>query len=472
MQHAVDGLSVWSWNCNGFDGASTDIVDFLETKKPDVLALLDSQLTDLEKVKQCLGREWKILHESRPHNVHKRKLYGGITVMWRSKNVRVCRECGYSKGGLSFIVQDAAGERKPVAVIALYSPPVSSRLNRYGSKWSQDILDWAEVEVARLWRKYGFVSVFADFNWRMFNAFRRCTEDRGSSASDASTRTELARQWHIRTHLRPLYGQRGQHAGVFTSKTGNGMAEVDGVSVCKVIPDGWSVATLPPPDWEEYSTRGGVHRPIGCIITSPKIEVMGGTGSGGGGAAAEPEPKDARRNAKPLPYGNPEYHEMAPAFALCIAQFAEQIRSGVAALETGLPALASSLVELQNRYFSSSDASPLPPPPHPVQEEIARATATGAYKRRRKPQVPAAALRHLKQRNPTVQHRRFVNGTRAPRAVVVALAERRKLVKKALAEKARLRREKRRSSPVDNAFAEMEQSIKDSLAKAKILSRG
>ena len=84
MQHAVNGLSVWSWNCNGFDGASTDIVNFLETRKPDVLALIDSQLTDLEKVKQCLGRDWKILHESRPHNVHKRKLYGGITVLWRS----------------------------------------------------------------------------------------------------------------------------------------------------------------------------------------------------------------------------------------------------------------------------------------------------------------------------------------------------------------------------------------------------
>ena len=465
MQHAVNGLSVWSWNCNGFDGASTDIVNFLETRKPDVLALIDSQLTDLEKVKQCLGRDWKILHESRPHNVHKRKLYGGITVLWRSSNVRVCRESGYPKGALSFIVQDAAGQRKPVAVIVLYSPPVSSRLNRYGSKWSQDILAWAEIEVARLWQKYGFVSVLADFNWRLFKTFRRRTEDSGSSASNASTRTEIARQWHVRTRLRPLYGQRGQLPGVFTSRTTNGMAEVDGVSICKDIPNGWSVEALEPPPWEEYSTRDGVHRPVGCIVVSPTVVAAQG---------AVPDrnmPTDERKNAKPLPYGSPEYHNMAPEFARCIRQFAVQLQSGTVDLETGLPALAASLVELQNRHFSHSETSPSAPPPQDDAAATVVFSANRAPKGRSKPRTlaSAAALRRLKQRNPTVKHRRFQHGTKAPPAVVALLEERRKLVKKALADKARLRRNKPPLSPSDKAYCELDQSIKDSLAKAKVL---
>ena len=80
MQHTVNGLTVWFWNCNGFDCATPDIIDFIAREQPVLLVLLDTQLTDLERVKQCLKNDWRVLHESRPHNVHKRKLYGGVTV--------------------------------------------------------------------------------------------------------------------------------------------------------------------------------------------------------------------------------------------------------------------------------------------------------------------------------------------------------------------------------------------------------
>ena len=72
----------------------------------------------------------------------------------------------------------------------------------------------------------------------------------------------------------------------------------------------------------------------------------------------------------------------------------------------------------------------------------------------------AAALRRLKQRNPTVKHRRFQHGTKAPPAVVALLEERRKLVKQALADKARLRRTKPPLSPSDKAYCDLDQSIK------------
>jgi len=109
---------VWFWNVNGLPPG--DILSFLEREKPDVLALIDSQQTDKERFKQFFPG-WKMIHESRPHNVHKRKQFGGITVMWQSDNVKIYRESGYPKGVISFIVQDAAGnlKRKPVAVVAL-----------------------------------------------------------------------------------------------------------------------------------------------------------------------------------------------------------------------------------------------------------------------------------------------------------------------------------------------------------------
>jgi len=203
---------VWFWNVGGFDGAEADVLDFLSRERVDALVLIDSQLTD----KRAVERKPPWLENaarSRPHDVHKRRLFGGVTVLWKS-DVRVVREGGFPKGVLSFAVEDAARTRAPVAVIALYSPPLSSRLNRFGKHWSQDILDYAELEVARLWQKYGFVVVGGDFNWRLGTTFRRATDDVVTSASGA--RTALARQWHLRTGLRPLYGQPGQHRGVCT----------------------------------------------------------------------------------------------------------------------------------------------------------------------------------------------------------------------------------------------------------------
>ena len=116
-----------------------DVLAFLRHEQPDALVLIDSQLTDIERVKHCLPG-WKLLHESRPHDTHKKRPFGGITVLWQSDRVRVCRESGYPKGVLSFAVQDKAERFRPVPFVALYSPPLTSRLNRFGKQWSQDIL--------------------------------------------------------------------------------------------------------------------------------------------------------------------------------------------------------------------------------------------------------------------------------------------------------------------------------------------
>ena len=487
---------VWFWNANGFDGAATDIVAFLKYEQPDVLVLIDSQLTDKESVKQCLGDEWKMIHESRPHNVHKRVQYGGITVLWRSKKTRVWRESGCSKGALSFIVQDVAGERSPVAVIALYSPPISSRLNRYGSRWSLDILDWSEMEAARLWQKYGFIIVGGDYNWRVHGAFRRRTEDRGSNASDASTRTELARKWHVRTSLRPLYGQRGQLPGVYTSRTANGMAEVDGISVCKTVPVGWTVDALKPPEWEEYSTRGGVHRPVGCMVIPPLLPASGarhspreGDDCDNSGVAGTQADAGRGSQVNPLPYGSVEYHAMAPEIMRCCKQLAEQLQGGSTDLETGLPALAASLVEIQNRYYAQTRASPVSSSlgsggtdaPAGSNTTDAR-NGTDASVGTHAPLQHRRRLRHnesgnaatgsramhrlgLRRRNPTAIHRRWA-GMKVPHAVKALLKQRRVLVKKALAAKARQRREK---PPTSKATADLEQIITDSLARAKTI---
>jgi len=276
---------VWFWNISGFACAEADVLAFLKHEQPDVLVLIDSQLTDPEQVKHCLPG-WKVLHESRPHDTHRKRPFGGITVLWRNEIVRVCRESGYPKGVLSFVVQDRAERRRPVPVVALYSPPLSSRLNRYGKHWSQDILDYAEIEIQRLWHLYGFIVVGGDFNWRLGTSFRRRTADAISNA--ASARTELARQWHLRNNLRPLYGQPGQRAGVCTSRNDKGSAEPDGVSVCKQIPRGWTVGALPPPEWERYSMRGGVHRPMGATVSSPPVDHV---------QAEQPAP-DADQSAK------------------------------------------------------------------------------------------------------------------------------------------------------------------------------
>ena len=92
---------MWFWNINGFAGAESSVLSFLNNEHPDVLVLIDSQLTDLERVKRSLPG-WKLLHESRPHSAHKRRLFGGITILWQSENVRVVRESGYQKGVLLF----------------------------------------------------------------------------------------------------------------------------------------------------------------------------------------------------------------------------------------------------------------------------------------------------------------------------------------------------------------------------------
>ena len=161
---------MWFWNIGGYAGVETDVTDFLAHEDADCLVLLDSQLTDNEKIKRRLPG-WSMLHEGRPHNTHRKRVFGGITVLWRKENVRICRESGLPKGVLSFVVQDAAGQRRPVAVVALYSPPLSSRLNRFGRTWSQDVLDFAEMEVHRLRSIYGFVVAGGDFNWRMGTIF-------------------------------------------------------------------------------------------------------------------------------------------------------------------------------------------------------------------------------------------------------------------------------------------------------------
>ena len=42
---------MWFWNISGFACAEADVLAFLKHEQPDVLVLIDSQLTDLEQVK-------------------------------------------------------------------------------------------------------------------------------------------------------------------------------------------------------------------------------------------------------------------------------------------------------------------------------------------------------------------------------------------------------------------------------------
>jgi hypothetical protein len=141
------------WNVNGFSGAAADVVRFLSDEPCDVLVLIDSQLTDRETVRHLLPG-WKLLHEKRPRGTHKRRQFGGITVLWRPEKTRVWREGGDPKGMLSFVAQDIAGLRRPVPVVALYNPPLSSRLNSGGKQWSYDVMGCVALEQARLCVKY------------------------------------------------------------------------------------------------------------------------------------------------------------------------------------------------------------------------------------------------------------------------------------------------------------------------------
>lgn len=437
---------MWFWNVGGFDGAEADVLDFLSRERVDALVLIDSQLTDKERVKRGLPG-WKMLHESRPHDVHKRRLFGGVTVLWKSENVRVVREGGFPKGVLSFAVEDAAGTRAPVAVIALYSPPLSSRLNRFGKHWSQDILDYAELEVARLWQKYGFVAVGGDFNWRLGTTFRRATDDVVTSVSGA--RTALARQWHLRTGLRPLYGQPGQHRGVCTSRNDNGEAEPDGVSVCKDVPPGWSATALPPPPWEEYSSGWGVHRPVGCAVVSPQ------RGPPNGGPDAEQHPSASRKRPPrmvPPAYGSLAFHAMSDKLLAHLTSTAASLEAGTTSTAQAFVALADGIVAIQQEFYApDSAASPV------------RATA------KVRPRTDAVRMLRLRDRNPSTRFRRLASGMRVPEVVSRELDRRRKLVSATLEERSQLKRNQESGLLSDDAFAAADADIKRKLAEANAI---
>ena len=164
---------------------------------------------------------------------------------------------------------DVLAQRKPVGVVALYNPHATSCLNSGGKQWTIDIMERAALESARLWVKYGFVVAGGDYNWRLGSTSRRRTDDRVTDKQSA--RMALAQKWHQQTNLRSLYGQDGQRRGVCTSRTGTGQAEVDYINVCKVIPP-WTVEALEVPEWERYSERGGVHRPVGIAVLAPVVD--------------------------------------------------------------------------------------------------------------------------------------------------------------------------------------------------------
>ena len=427
---------MWFWNINGFAGAEADVLAFIEHKRPDVLVLIDSQLTDKERVKRSLPG-WQLLHESRPHSAHKKKLFGGITVMWQRENVSVKRESGFPKGVLSFVVQDVAGQRKPVAVVALYSPPASSRFNRFGRHWSRDIMHFAEEEVHRLWSLYGFVVAGGDYNWRLGTLFRRCTDDKVGSAAGA--RTALAHEWHLRANLRPLYGQVGQHRGVCTSRTDSGTGEPDGVSVCKQIPPGWAIQALPPPAWELYSSRGGVHRPLGCSVTAPAV----------------PEPEQQRAEAPPASasrlsppaHGSQEYFDMAEAVKNCVESVATQLHTNSIDTSAAFSSLADGLNAIQERFFVPSSAA-------------RRAAA-------RKARPPATRASH--RRNPTERVRRLASGLRVSPSVQKLLKRRRKLVSDALSAKSQLKHSQ--GSLDATELVEANRCVEDMLREANAMRR-
>ena len=426
------------WNINGFYGAAADVVRFLSDEPCDVLVLIDSQLTDAEMVHRTLPG-WKLLHESRPHNTHKQRLFGGITVLWRKENVRVCREGGYPKGVLSFVVQDAAGRHRPVAIVALYSPPLTSRLNREGKQWSVDILDWAALEQARLCAKYGFVIVGGDFNWRIFSAFRRRTEDCGRD--DGGCRTAVARRWHLQTGLRPLYGQRGQLRGSCTSRTENGYAEVDGISVCGRMPAGWAARALKIPEWEEYSTRGGVHRPVGIAIFAPRLSLASDehraendADKGTTGRAANPPV----RAIAPLPYGSAQYHTMSKAVADCVIKAATQLEQGSVDATGALDAIVQGLLCIQAENYADGMQNARGRRPHKV-----------------------SSVTTLRGRRPHRPFRRLASGINVPPAMVALYETKRRHMADIRRAKLKLRRAGSKLSASERA------SIHQSIARSK-----
>jgi len=245
-----------------------------------------------------------------------------------------------------------------------------------------------------------------DFNWRLLSSFRRSTEDVGGG-SDASYRTSLAREWHQQAGLRPLYGQQGQPRGVYTSCTDNGRAEVDGVSVCERVPSGWIARALAVPEWESYSSRGGVHRPVGAAVLSPLVEAVpderratGAQQHGGRGSAPGP------KRVFPLPYGSPQYHAMSGAVADCVTGAARQLAAGTVDAAGALAAVAKGLVEIQTEYYVDGQQQ---------QQQQGRGRGNRAQ--------PVTTLRH---HLPPAPFRRLTSGIRAPPAVVAQLSARRK----------------------------------------------
>ena len=445
---------MWFWNINGFTGAAGDVVSFLRDERCDVLVLIDSQLTDTETIRRTLPG-WKLLHESRPSDAHKRRMFGGITVLWRKENVRVWREGGYAKGALSFVVQDVAGVRKPLAVVALYSPPLASRFNRDGKQWSQDVLDWVALEGVRLWRKYGFVAVGGDFNWRLGRMYGRRTQD--ASSGDASGRAGMARRWHQQTGLRPLYGRQGQPSGVYTSRTENGMAEVDGISICGQVPEGWMAQAFEVPEWECYSDRGGVHRPVGAAFLAPLLEARPpqgaqaeGRGEARGGAAA------ASPRVSPLPYGSAQYHAMAERVSTCITETAMQLERGDVDAAGAFSKLAEGLVHVQNEFFAEARSG----------GKEARNSSGNVAGASGKAAGAAPSLKHRRQPPP---FRRLASGTHVPPAVVAQLATRRTVIADLRRAKLQLRRAGGKLSP--EARALLQQRIDNAKSTAATIMR-
>ena len=351
-----------------------------------ILVLIDTRLPDLVRVKSRL-QGWRMLHLSRPHDVNRKKQrpYGGITVLWHPDYNRVCRESSYPKGMLSFVYQDAAQRYRPVPVIALYSPPIGSLLNSNGKHWSDDIMTSAEAESRRLRILYGFVCVVGDYNWRIGRSFNRTSDDDINHAANA--RTQPAINWHNRCNLRPLYGRPGQHREECTSRVNGFTAAPDGISCPEVIPQGWTVQALAPPAWEQYSTGGGVHRPIGVLVTPPVSEAAEPTGSPG-----QPEAQPAKSlRYFPAAYSDEVYHKMAPAVLKCLTDAAQRLSAREITPAQTMQSIAENLVSIQSQYF----------------------TQRKPWRAQRK----ARCRRDIRRRNPTSMFRRAATGISMPNEV-------------------------------------------------------
>ena len=373
---------MWAWNINGWSNAELDVLRFLQDHGPNViLVLIDTRLPDLVRVKRRLP-EWRVLHLNRPHRVHrqKKRLHGGITVLWHPSHNRVCRESAFPKGSLSFVYQDAAQRYRPVPVVAVYSPPVGSVLNSGGKHWSDDIMGAAAIEARRLTLLYGFVCVLGDFNWRLGSKFSRTSDDDVKHAANA--RTGRAVQWHTNSDLRPLYGRPGQHREECTSSVHGFEASPDGISCPKDIPAGWAVRALPPPPWNQYSTLGGVHRPIGAVVTPPLLDPAAPAAAS---AAAAPVPA---AQYYPAPPGSIVYHAMAPAVAKCIADIAKKLSDQSITPAAAMTSLAEGLVTVQQSHFSQRR-------PWSMQRQV-------------------RSRRDLRRRNPTTSFRRAASGVSMP----------------------------------------------------------